>query len=91
LIRQKCLEQNGLNVTNAAKALGVDRQTLSNLVNAKSGISPEMAIRLEMVFGTNARDWLLQQLDHDLQIAQARANMIKLQPFRRSADETGNQ
>ncbi len=44
-IRRDCIEKNGLNVTDAARILGVDRQTLSNLLNARSGISPEMAVR----------------------------------------------
>lgn len=54
-IRRDCVEKNGLSVTDAARILGVDRQTLSNLLNARSGISPEMAVRLEKAFGTSAR------------------------------------
>ena len=50
-VRQDCIEKNGLSVTDAARILGVDRQTLSNLLNARSGISPEMAVRLEKAFG----------------------------------------
>ena len=50
-VRRDCIEKNGLSVTDAARILGVDRQTLSNLLNARSGISPEMAIRLEKAFG----------------------------------------
>ena len=46
-VRHDCLEPLGLNVTDAAKALGVTRQALNSLVNGKSGISPEMAIRLD--------------------------------------------
>ncbi len=65
-VRQDCIERNGLSVTDAARILGVDRQTLSNLLNARSGISPEMAVRLEKAFGTPARDWLLRQLDYEL-------------------------
>ena len=65
-VRQDCLEKNGLSVTDAARVLGVDRQTLSNLLNARSGISPEMAVRLEKAFGTPAREWLIRQLDYEL-------------------------
>ncbi|OYV55691.1 MAG: addiction module antidote protein, HigA family, partial [Acidocella sp. 21-58-7] len=50
-VRQDYLEKYKLSVTGAARILGVDRQTLSNLLNAKSGISPEMAVRLEKAFG----------------------------------------
>jgi len=67
-------------VTDAARALGVDRQTLSNLLNARSGISPEMAIRLEKAFGTPAREWLVRQLDHELTEAMQKAKGIDVQP-----------
>ncbi|HUZ73928.1 MAG TPA: HigA family addiction module antitoxin [Stellaceae bacterium] len=69
-IRLDCLEPLGLSVTEAAKALGVTRQALNNVVNGKSGISPEMAIRLSKAFGSSPETWLGMQLDYDL--AQAR-------------------
>ena len=80
-VRRDCVERNGLSVTDAARILGVDRQTLSNLLNAKSGISPEMAIRLEKAFGTPARGWLLRQLDFELAEAMRRVKKIKVEPF----------
>lgn len=80
-VRQECLEKHGLSVTDAARVLGVDRQTLSNLLNARSGISPEMAIRLEKAFGTPAREWLMRQLDHELTEAMHKADGIDVQPF----------
>ena len=79
-VRQDCLEKNGLSVTDAARILGVDRQTLSNLLNARSGISPEMAIRLEKAFGTPAREWLMRQLEHELAEAMHKADGIDVQP-----------
>lgn len=79
LVRQECLEKHGLNVTDAARVLGVDRQTLSNLLNARSGISPEMAIRLEKAFGTPAREWLMRQLDYELTQAMHKADTIDVQ------------
>jgi addiction module HigA family antidote len=88
-IRQDCLEKNGLSVTDAARVLGVDRQTLSNLLNGRSGISPEMAVRLEKAFGTPARDWLMRQLDHELAEVMRRAKTIKVEPFRASIAESG--
>jgi addiction module HigA family antidote len=88
-IRRDCLEKNGLSVTNAARVLGVDRQTLSNLLNARSGVSPEMAVRLEKAFGTSAREWLLRQLDYELVEVMRRANKIKVEPFRAPATEGG--
>src|SRR6185437_909043 len=61
-VRHDCLEPWGLSVTEAAKALGVTRQAL----NGKSGISPDMAIRLEKAFGGSASVWLGLQMDYDL-------------------------
>lgn len=69
-VRYDCLEPLGLSVTEAAKALGVTRQALNNLVNGKAGISPEMAIRLDKAFGGTAEAWLALQMAFDL--AQAR-------------------
>src|SRR6202162_2247809 len=61
VILQECIEPLGLSITDAAAALGVTRNTLSELVNGKRGISPEMAVRLEKVFGGSEEGWLLQQ------------------------------
>jgi addiction module HigA family antidote len=66
----------GLSITDAAAALGVTRTTLSELVNEKRGISPEMAVRLSKVFGGSAESWLVQQAQYDL--AQIRTDRIKL-------------
>jgi antitoxin HigA-1 len=65
-VRHECLEPLGLTVTQGAKVLGVTRQTLNNLLNGKSGISPEMAVRLAKAFGSTAETWLGIQLDYDL-------------------------
>ena len=66
VIRELCLEPLGLSVTAAARALGVARKSLSELLNGKSGISPEMAIRLSIAFNTTAESWLNQQMQYDL-------------------------
>lgn len=86
-VRQDCLERYGLSVTDAARILGVDRQTLSNLLNARSGISPEMAVRLEKAFGTSAREWLIRQLDYELSEVMRRADEIEVEPFLGSNNE----
>jgi addiction module HigA family antidote len=77
-VRCDCLEPLALSVTQGAKALGVTRQTLNNLVNGKSGISPEMAIRLEKAFGGRASVWLGLQMDYDLARAMKHARNIKI-------------
>ena len=66
VIRELCLEPLGLSVTEAAKALGVTRKTLSAILNGRAGISPEMAIRLSIAFDTTAESWLNQQTQYDL-------------------------
>ena len=77
-VRYDCLEPLNLSVTEGAKALGVTRQALNNLVNGKSGISPEMAIRLEKAFGGRASVWLGVQMDYDLAQAMKRERSIKV-------------
>jgi len=81
MVREQCIEKNGLTVTEAARILCVDRQTLSNLLNARSGMSPEMAVRLEKVFGTPARDWMQRQLDYEYVQVMKRAKKIKVGSF----------
>ncbi len=75
-VLRQCIEPAGLSITQAAEALGVTRTTLSELVNGKRGISPEMAVRLSKVFGGGAQSWLVQQAQYDL--AHVRADRIKL-------------
>jgi len=58
IIRQLCLEPLGMSVTEAASALGVGRKTLSALLNGRAGISPEMAVRLSIAFGTSSESWM---------------------------------
>src|SRR5260370_2104330 len=65
-VRRQCIEPLGLTITQAAHALGVTRTTLSELVNEKRGISPEMAVRLSKVFGGSAPTWLTQQAHYHL-------------------------
>jgi antitoxin HigA-1 len=75
LLRQ-CIEPLNLTITDAAEALGVTRNTLSELVNDKRGVSPEMAVRLSKVFGATEEGWLVQQAQYDL--ARVRRHPIKL-------------
>ena len=78
IVRHDCLEPLHLSVTAAAKALGVTRQTLNNLVNGKSGISPEMAIRLSKAFGSTPETWLRMQVAYDLAAALKNEAHIKV-------------
>jgi antitoxin HigA-1 len=82
-VRHDCLEPLGLTVTEGAKVLGVTRQALNNLVNGKSGISPEMAVRLSKAFGTTPETWLRLQMAYDL--AQVRRQKISVKRVPRPA------
>jgi antitoxin HigA-1 len=79
IVRHDCLEPLGLTVTEGAKILGVTRQALNNVINGKSGISPEMAIRLSKAFGSSAETWLRIQLAYDLAQARKDESKIKVQ------------
>jgi len=80
VVLHDCIEPLGLTITDAVAALHVTRTTLSELVNCKRGISTEMAVRLEQVFGGSAESWLLQQSQYDL--AQIKPRNLKLQRLR---------
>ena len=84
-VRHDCLVPLGLSVTEGAEVLGVTRQALNNLVNGKSGISPEMAIRLDKAFGGGAETWLRLQLAYDLAQVRKSASRIdvnRVEPVR---------
>lgn len=78
IVREECLRPLGLTVTAAADALGVTRKGLSDLLNGHTGVSPDMAIRLEAVFGSTAETWLRLQMQRDLWEARQRAGKIKV-------------
>lgn len=84
-VRHDCLEPLGLNVTEAARRLGVSRKQLSDIVNCKAGISPEMAIRLDKAFGGGAEAWLRLQVAYDLAQAMRRADEINVERLRPAA------
>ena len=58
--------------------LGVTREALNNLVNGKSGISPEMAVRLSKAFGGSPGVWLKMQMDYDLAQVEKTTDKIKV-------------
>ncbi len=72
------LEALGVSVTDAAKALGISRQQLHNVIAGRYGITPEMAIRLEKALGSTADTWLGMQMNYDLAQIQAKASSLKV-------------
>ncbi|MEM9305583.1 MAG: HigA family addiction module antitoxin [Pseudomonadota bacterium] len=81
ILRELCIEPLGISVTDAAKALGVSRKTLSAILNGRAGISPEMAVRLSIAFGTSSESWLRQQSQYDLWHAEQRRDELVVSPL----------
>jgi len=78
ILRELCLEPLNITVTDAAEALGVSRKTLSAILNGRAGISPEMAVRLSIAFGTSAESWLNLQTQYDLWQAEQNRNKLRV-------------
>jgi addiction module HigA family antidote len=78
IVKSACLAPLGVSITAGAKVPGVTRQTLTKVVNGRSGISPEMASRLSKAFGSPAETWLRMQLAYDLAQARRDENKIKV-------------
>ncbi len=84
-VRREIIEPLGLSVTDAAKALGVTRQALNNLINEKSALSAEMALRIEMAFGPKMEHLLRMQLEYDIAQARKQEAGLKVRRMRRAA------
>ena len=78
IIRTLCLEPLGVSITEAARALGVSRKTLSAIVNGRAPVTPEMAVRLSIAFSTSAESWLNQQAQFDLWRANRSRKRLKV-------------
>jgi addiction module HigA family antidote len=81
VLKKLCLEPLGVTVTEAAKALGVSRKTLSAILNGRAGISPEMAVRLSLALDTTAESWLTQQVQYDLWQAERKRKRLRVKPL----------
>jgi addiction module HigA family antidote len=82
IIREFCVDALELTITDAANALGVNRETLSALLNGRSGISPEMALRLSKVFGRTPEGWLKLQFQYDLWKTEQKIDLSNLKPIK---------
>lgn len=80
-IAKHAIDATGLNLTESADRLGVDRTTLSRLVNEKADLSPEMAVRLSKAFGSTTEHWMRMQFAYDLARVQKTAASIKVKRF----------
>ena len=80
-IRSEILSELNLSVARAADILGVRRATLSNLVNEKAALSPEMALRIEKAFGVSMDTLLRMQAWHDSYSMRQRQEEIDVQKY----------
>lgn len=78
IVKRALLEETKMTVTEAAKALGVGRVTLSKLINGKAGISSEMAVRLSLALNTSSEMWLNMQMIYDLAQAEKKRKKLKV-------------
>lgn len=75
------IDASGLSLTDAAKRLGVTRQTLSRVINGRTSLSPEMAVRVSKAFGSTVEHWMRMQMAHDLAAVEKTARTIKVKRF----------
>ena len=85
-ILEDCIKPLGLTITRAAEGLGVSRNSLSRLINDKNGVSPDMAIRLSMAFGSTPEMWLRLQNAYDLDRVLDRKGNIQVERFQMMPD-----
>ena len=82
ILREEIISANELTITETAKMLGVTRTTLSNLLNGKSDISPEMCYRIAGVFGGSPDIWANLQTKYNLRSIADKVSHLNLIPFR---------
>ncbi len=82
IIRELCLDPLALSVTEAAKALGVSRKTLSAILNGRAGVSPEMAVRLSIAFDNTPESWMNLQVQYDLWLAEKNRKNLRVKKLR---------
>ena len=82
IIRREVIEPLGLSVSHAAALLGVTRQALSLLLNERTDLSPQMALRIEKAFGPKMDHLMRMQLAHDLAAQRAQEDQIRVKRYR---------
>ena len=85
-VKYECLEPQGLTTTRAAKGLGISRRKLSDLVNGKTGVSADTAIRLSLAFGSSPETWLGMQSAYDLWRARNLSESLEVEQFAVAAE-----
>jgi addiction module HigA family antidote len=81
IIKGLWLDPMGASITQAAKAIGVSRKSLSNIINGRGSITPEMAIRLSIALGPSPESWMGHQVTYDLWLAEQRKKVLNAVPL----------
>jgi addiction module HigA family antidote len=82
VLRELLLEPLGLTITDVSAHLGVSRKTLSKVLNGRGALTPEMAVRLELVFSKPSADhWLRLQCAYDLWMARQREADLQVHAY----------
>ena len=84
-LKEEVIESLNLTVTSAAAILGVTRPTLSNLLNGKASLSPEMALRFEKAFGLKMDTLLRMQTSYNIAQTRKTASKIKVERYKAQA------
>ena len=82
ILKELIIDSLGLTITDAANHLNISRKTLSKVLNARGAITPEMAVRLELVFGKPSADhWLRLQNAYDLWQMRQHQDELNVSPY----------
>ena len=81
IIKGLWLNPMGITITQAAKAIGVSRKTLSKIINGQSSITPEMAVRLSIALGGSPESWMGHQVAYDLWQVEQRKEILNATPL----------
>jgi addiction module HigA family antidote len=81
ILREEVIYANELTVTDAAKMLGISRQSLNKIIHEKSDITPEMSFRIAKVFGGTADIWANLQTKYNLHLAAEKTRELDLKPY----------
>jgi addiction module HigA family antidote len=84
-IAEVYLDPNGISGRDLASKLGVSASTLNRVLTGKSGVSPEMALRLSKCLGRSPESWLAMQHNHDLWQAKKRVDLSDVEPLKLNA------
>lgn len=79
VLLEECIKPSGISISEFALKIGTSRKNLSEIVNGKTGISPEMALKLSKALNTTAQFWLNMQIQYDLWHAKQTVNLDNVQ------------